>query len=557
MRERRSSSLKLDAIRLIAVFLFAVYSLLSIAWCRRYNPDHLLWFCDIALLLTAVGLFFRSATLVTAQLVAILVFHVAWNLDFWLFLVFGYMPFGSTAYMFYHDLSPYEKVLSFFSHVFVVPAALYGVYVLGVSRRAWLVQTAQTILIFFLTYLLTRPEENINWMFGSDFLNTTPSSIHPALYYCLMGIVPTVIVYLPTNKLLTAMADRQKWRKRNEANSRADKSSIAVTGPSSRRDLVAVTIAVVLASATSVAVAHIADARCIMDPAIFEATLEGPTRFETQPVTLTSRVNQIQFGEGHSVRQLPLLVWPHPTLPKQWSGLDRKLHAHTKSVLLEVSATDLPAAPQEVVLRGTRTVAGSVVWAYVASDDFYLQGYPDLHGERSGYEVRCKVGNRGLSEFVDSITGQLFVSTGYNEILGGGTGAIYVLGVVESREGNIVAKSPYYLVKRKGIRFPEDVWFMPANRALVPLLSNPTEPLNSRVAFQSPLNSTTDMPEVFTCNFFGYDIRNLSNNPQRFDGFISSDGKPFESVGWVDHSALQYCTEREGGWLRLRIVDRQ
>ena len=250
------------------------------------------------------------------------------------------------------------------------------------------------------------------------------------------------------------------------------------------------------------------------------------TRLESLRTSgVSMSVDHITYKVGESSRQLPLLVWPHPTLPKQWSGFDNRLHAHTKSVLLEVSADEIPSAPQEVLLRGARTARGSVVWAYVASDDFYLQSYPDLHGYRDTYEVRCKIGGRGLSEYVDPATGKLFAPTAYSEILGNGTGAIYALGVIEVVEGEIVATSSYYLVKRRGLRAPEDIWFVQRDGNLTPLLSKPTDPVGSRVAFQSPLRLDYSAPEVFTCDFFGYDLRNLSDTPDVFDGFMGPGAK--------------------------------
>ena len=113
---------------------------ISIFWYDRHGLSHLLWFCDIALLLTAIGLLFRCGLLVTAQLTAILAFHLGWNIDFWTYLCSGYLPIGATSYMFLPGLSLVEKSLSFFTHVFVIPSALYGVLVLGAPKRAWLFQ---------------------------------------------------------------------------------------------------------------------------------------------------------------------------------------------------------------------------------------------------------------------------------------------------------------------------------------------------------------------------------------------------------------------------------
>jgi hypothetical protein len=463
------------------------------------------------------------------------------------------MPFGSVEYMFYHDLSLLEKSLSFFSHVFVIPAALYGVAVLGAYRNAWLVQLGQTILILFLTYLLTRPEENINWIFGSSVLNVSTRDLSPFLYYSLMVVVPAVFVYLPTNRLLIVLSEMRKRRKKSDENSHA----ITATNRHDRRALGLLLLTIILASTTSVGIAHFADNKYIIAQSIFDPTYDGPTRFELHRAAITTSVDRIFFGEGNNTREIPLVVWPHTVLPKQWSGSDQKWHAHTKSILLEMPLSDLPAAPQEVVINGIRSVSGSVIWAYVASDNFYVQSHPDLHGASDRYEVRCNIGGRGLSEYVDTKTGRLIPSTAYNELIGDGVGAVYVLGVVEVQGGEIVAKSRYYVVKRTGIRYPEDVWFLRTEGVLRPILSKPRDPINSRVAFQSLPNSGTSQPEVYSSDFWGYELRNLSKNPNRFDGFIPPNGQISESRGWVDDTVLKFYSDREGKLVQVEIKDKR
>lgn len=194
-----------------------------------------------------------------------------------------------------------------------------------------------------------------------------------------------------------------------------------------------------------------------------------------------------------------------------------------------------------------------MVWAFAASDDFYLQNICDLHGNRKMYEVRCAIGGHGVSEYVNPSNGEIYDSTAYNEVLGGGTGGIYALGVIEVLGGKVVSRSPYYLVKRKGIRLPEDIWFISKGGSLFPLLSNISKPMLSHVAFQSFANPADNAPDVFMCNFFGYEIRNLTGTPRRFDGFIALNGKPFEGIGWVGTNVLRYYTEREGKPILLDI----
>lgn len=555
MTRWRARNLQFDGLLLIASFFFFLYILMSLAWIKRYNPGHLLWFCDIALLLTATGLFLRSGFLVATQLTAIIAFHLIWNLDFWLILLFSYAPVGSTGYMFYSDITLAEKSFSFFSHTFVIPAALYGISILGAPSRAWLAQWGQTCVVFVLTYLLTNPEENVNRMFGVEIFNFSLTKLSILLYYTLMVTVPPLLIYWPTNKLLTIVVKYWQRGKTPASSYSLNSAPYETVSYPFQMSWSIITAIVFLAAAFSVAISYAADRKYALGQDVFQIAPHGKAALEAMSDSMMrTSVDRLMFGEGETARQAPLLVWPSSELPKQWSGFDRKLHPHTKSTLLKFTAEAIPSVPQEVTLGGTRSVPGSVVWAYVASDDFYLQSQCDLRGERRNYEVVCQIGGRGVSEYVDPETGELYVSTATNEILGNGTGAIYALGTIEVSKGRIVAKSPYYIVKRRGIRFPEDVWFIARDGALVPLLSQSNNPAGARVSFQSPFNAASGVPDIFISNFFGHRVRNLTNTPERFDGFVQANGQAFAGVGWVNSSVIRYYTDNGGKLMPFEIL---
>ena len=298
---------KLDALSIIGCFLLGLYTALAVAWLRRYNAGYLLWFCDVALLLTGLGLLFRNAMLVTAELTAVLVFHLAWNVDFWLYLLFGYSLTGATQYMFYPELSLTEKALSFFSHVFVVPAALYGAYVLGAPRRAWLLQWVQTLLVFLMTYLLTRPEENINWMFGTVLPGLSPAVIPPVFYYALMVAGPPLLVYGPTNRLVTLLihghGQKSSRRVPGRCPSLTETSGLAAGFPLGLSPAGAA-IAVLLAAVISLGVAQAADRKCTLGSALFEIAEDGKSALERMPArNVCAHVDHIVFGDPQVARE--------------------------------------------------------------------------------------------------------------------------------------------------------------------------------------------------------------------------------------------------------------
>jgi hypothetical protein len=549
-RARFNSALRLDDLSALGCLLLIAYIMLAVSWCRRYNPGHLLWFCDIAVLLTAIGLLLRSRMLLTAQLTGVIFYHALWNIDFWSALTLGYAPIGSTTYMFYAELGLFEKSLSLFTHVFIVPVAFFGALKLGVAKKAWLAQWAQTFLIFLCTYLFTAPEENINRLFGVDFLGLTPASVTPVGYYALMITLPPLMIYLPTNRLVAMMVGASHHKENGGFKSSVVSSNSArpfsATPRSSKPRALSAFIIMLMAATFSAVISNMAHKKYNLDQTIFQIARADLTGLEDMPQALmTASVSQVLFGDRDAFRQAPLLVWPHPALPKQWSGSEGRMRPHTKSALLEIKADDIPSVPQEVWLRGARSVPGSAVWAVVVSDDFYAQAYCDLRGNKKEFETHCKMGGRGLSEFMNPATGEMYASTSYNEILGNGTGSIYALGVIETLDGKVVARSPFYLVKRKGIFFPEDSWLAFKDGLWTALMSDPGNPSNSRFAFQSPSGKADGSADIYTCDFFGYKARNLTRGagPQYrlFTGSTLIDG-----VGWINGDALQCYAPMDG-----------
>jgi hypothetical protein len=470
-----------------------------------------------------LGLFLRSAKIVTAQLTALCAFHLFWNVEFWLCLLGGFLPLGATAYMFYPGFTLWDKTLSFFSHTFVVPAALYGSCRLGAPRTAWLLQTVQTCVVFGLTLLVTNPGENINWLFGMGFLH--PATPWQCIVYDLaMILVLPVVVYLPTNRAVTQLVRR---------------CARVGSQPLALRVLPALLVALLASFGISFAV----DRRFGIDSRLLQATSSGPSPLERLPASRVSTVvRTIRFcaGEPRHVALVPLDV---PFLPRPMGSEGR---VHVKAVLRTVPVGAIPAVPQEIVLEGRRSVRGSVVFGFVASDALYLQPISDLHLDDDRFAVHLQIGGHGLSEFVDPRTGRFFAASDQNEILGEGTGGVYVVGALEAVGRTIEARSRFYLVKRRGILFPEDLWFNERDGARTPLLSRPAEPARSLVAFQASPNSAKSSPEIFVADFFGYDVRRVTNRASRFAEFVTPDGSSCGAPSWQDEETLRSCREVAG-----------
>ncbi len=72
---------------------------------------------------------------------------------------------------------------------------------LGYDRRAWLWQTLVALVVLPLSYLVTNPRENINWVYG---FGEKPQTILPApLFVILLMVGFPLVIYLPVHFLFS------------------------------------------------------------------------------------------------------------------------------------------------------------------------------------------------------------------------------------------------------------------------------------------------------------------------------------------------------------------
>jgi hypothetical protein len=162
---------------------------------RHYGPKNFLWLSDIALASTAVAVITEKRLPASMPAVGVLPLELAWNLDF----VSGGKALGLAAYMFDRKIPAALRLLSLF-HVALPPTLLYALSRLGYDRRAFAYQTGLVWTVLPLTYALTKPEQNVNWVFGPG---RKPQRRIPPLLYLLaeMAVLP-VLVFLPMHVIL-------------------------------------------------------------------------------------------------------------------------------------------------------------------------------------------------------------------------------------------------------------------------------------------------------------------------------------------------------------------
>jgi hypothetical protein len=186
----------------IPLWIKIAYSLLVClivpVYLRYYGPANFLWFSDVALLVMVPALWTESRLLTSMMALAVMLPELAWNLDFFTRLLTGRRLLGLADYMFDERRKRLLRALSFF-HM-VLPVLVAGTVLrLGYDPRALPAQTVVGELVLVLSYLLTDPSKNINWVYGPG-ARPQARIPRPAYLVCVMVFFPAV-VYGPTHFL--------------------------------------------------------------------------------------------------------------------------------------------------------------------------------------------------------------------------------------------------------------------------------------------------------------------------------------------------------------------
>ena len=184
---------------------YTVYAAILLpAYARKADagPLNFLWFSDLALFATGGALWLESSLLASTTAVGVLAPELFWNLSFAVRLLTGKSLSSLTDYMFDNRRPLFMRALSLY-HVVLPFTLIWLVYSLGYDSRAWLVMTIIAWIVLRATYLLTRPEHNINWVFG--FGNPPRRPLPPKLWVFALMMGFPILIYLPTHLLLRAI----------------------------------------------------------------------------------------------------------------------------------------------------------------------------------------------------------------------------------------------------------------------------------------------------------------------------------------------------------------
>src|SRR5437868_8888869 len=98
--------------------------------------------------------------------------------------------------MFDRKLPPWLRALSLF-HAALPPTLYFLLSRLGYDWRALAVQSGLTLAVLPLTYAITDPRDNINWVFGPGA--RPQRRLPPLLYLGLAMLAFPLLVHLPTH----------------------------------------------------------------------------------------------------------------------------------------------------------------------------------------------------------------------------------------------------------------------------------------------------------------------------------------------------------------------
>lgn len=179
-----------------------------------YTPWNFLYFCDVALLVTLIGIWTESRLLISLAAVGILVPQAVWGADFVLYSIGGVQLTGMTAYMFNPNIPLFVRVLSSF-HGWLPFLLLWLVLRMGYDRRAVRLQPIIATALLLICFLLgpagpapaATPNHavNINFVFGMS--DSAPQTVMAPVMWLMMLIgINVVFFHLPTHWALKQLA---------------------------------------------------------------------------------------------------------------------------------------------------------------------------------------------------------------------------------------------------------------------------------------------------------------------------------------------------------------
>ncbi|GBE45278.1 hypothetical protein BMS3Bbin11_00359 [bacterium BMS3Bbin11] len=205
VRKNQSPFIFVDRIGSIPLWVKLFYTgfvvvLVPVYW-WQYGPANFLWGSNVALLTTLLALWLESSLLVSMMALSVLIPELGWAVDFTVRFIAGpeLTSFRGTHYMFDPGIPLIVRGLSLYH--FVLPIfLLWAIHRLGYHRKALIGQTLLSWTVLPLSYLVSKPAANINWVFG--FMDSPQQWLPAAAYVLFLMALYPLVLFLPTHLLL-------------------------------------------------------------------------------------------------------------------------------------------------------------------------------------------------------------------------------------------------------------------------------------------------------------------------------------------------------------------
>ena len=185
--------------------------LVPVYW-KNYGPSNFLYFCDVALFLTLIGIWTENSLFISASAVGILMPQLLWMLDY-LGGITGHHLTGMTAYMFDSNYPLFTRFLSFF-HFWLPILICYLLYKLGYEARGLSLWVGLAIILLPLCYFCfpeppvpkgsTEPV-NINYVYGLSDTAPPQTYLPPLAWLGLLMVGLPLLIYTPTHFALSKL----------------------------------------------------------------------------------------------------------------------------------------------------------------------------------------------------------------------------------------------------------------------------------------------------------------------------------------------------------------
>lgn len=164
------------------------------------NPNQVIWFCYIILLLIGIGIFKRDAFLISVQMSIVAIPLILWNIDFIFLLLRGKSLLGITDYFLIPG--PLLGKLITLQHLFTVPLAFYAISMIKLKRTdLWKVAFLEIIAVFIASRFIMPEESNVNCVYR----NCLNIPINNPVFYVTFWFVTLFTLVLLTTFIISKM----------------------------------------------------------------------------------------------------------------------------------------------------------------------------------------------------------------------------------------------------------------------------------------------------------------------------------------------------------------